>query len=477
MPICLLSKFPVFTEFMATINKGGTSYENVLLAMQNAADVTVNFGRSGTWGKNINKFVPFFNASVQGASKGVRRFTETKGAKQWINLIFKATVLGVLPSVINNLVYDDDDEYAIIDDRTKYTYYLFKVGNGKWFKIPKGRVLSIFGGLATNVINEAKNKDVQWGEYFNVAKDQVGPVSVAEGNIISPFLRVDLFDKESPGETWYGANIESQRLQNYAPSERYDERTDVASKWIGSKTGLSPKKINNIIDSYTGVVGDFLLPALTPQAERNPVETKFVLDSVTSNKLSGEFYDTLDELKYDRNSQNPTEGSDLTFSYMNTVASEISDLNKKIREIENDQSLTNKAKLARTRKTKQEINNLEQNALETYKKYMEVSAKYSNLKYDEAKVQTNKEVFGSEYALKKYDKGVYEKASKLSTKGVDYDEYYNAYFAQKNVQGDGTYLSASKRKKSAIDAANPGMSKTELRALYETFGVSEKVWY
>ena len=66
---------PRLAEFMATVKKGNGSYENLMEGMYNGADVTVNFGRSGTLTKQLNRtFAPFLNPSVQGASKLVRRF-------------------------------------------------------------------------------------------------------------------------------------------------------------------------------------------------------------------------------------------------------------------------------------------------------------------------------------------------------------------------------------------------------------------
>ena len=70
---------PRFAEFLTVYNKEGNTQEGLAKAMYAAADVTVNFGRSGTWGRTMNRtFVPFFNPSVQGFSKMIREFTGAK---------------------------------------------------------------------------------------------------------------------------------------------------------------------------------------------------------------------------------------------------------------------------------------------------------------------------------------------------------------------------------------------------------------
>ncbi|MEG1820568.1 MAG: hypothetical protein RR261_07060, partial [Oscillospiraceae bacterium] len=62
-----VEQIPRFAEFYATVKKGDGSYDNLMQAMHNAADITVNFQRSGSWVKGANATViPFLNASIQG---------------------------------------------------------------------------------------------------------------------------------------------------------------------------------------------------------------------------------------------------------------------------------------------------------------------------------------------------------------------------------------------------------------------------
>ena len=124
-----IEQAPRLAEFMATLDSLNRepTYDDLMTAMYNSADVTVNFGRSGTWGKTINSsFVPFFNPAMQGASRMVRRFTETKGIAEWSSLIIRVAVLGILPSLFNEMMYDDDDDYKKLLDSQKDLNYLIK---------------------------------------------------------------------------------------------------------------------------------------------------------------------------------------------------------------------------------------------------------------------------------------------------------------------------------------------------------------
>ena len=480
-----LEQAPRLAEFMATVKKGDGSMNNLMEAMHNAADVTVNFGRAGTLGKTLNQnFVPFLNPGIQGFDKMVRRFTETKGAKEWAKLIVRCGVLGIAPAIINALMYRDDDEWEDLKDSDKDVNYLIKLGDGKWLKIPKGRTLSLMGIAADRIGDVIRGEEVDLGSTITTAMNQVAPANPLENNIMAAWVDADLFNASSPGRTWYGSDLESQRLQGYEPGERYDERTDVFSKWLGGVLNLSPKKINYLLDQYSGVVGDFVLPLLTPQAEQNPFAKAFVLDSVTSNEINGEFYDKADEITYAKN------GGDgamtLVSRFWNKQAGAVSDVYTQIREIENNAELSNKEKREQVREAKAILNGIQKNALEVLPEYEAAVRRYytggSSEELDLAYRKANREVFGAEYALQMYDKNVYDKASGLVKKGISYNAFYNAYFAQRDVGGtpDGkggtVYLSSSRNKKAAIDQAASGLSAEKRRILYEAFGVSEKVW-
>ena len=486
----MVEQAPRFAEFMAVLEKEGRTYEGIQKAMLAAADVTVNFGRGGTATQFLNRtFVPFLNPAVQGADKLVRRFAETKGAKEWMGLIGRLVLLGIGPALLNELLYDDEEEYQMLNDRDKENNFVFPIGDGIWVKVPKGRALSVFGSAAQRGLRAIKGEKDAFNGFISQAYEQVGVPDPLTNNIFSQVRNADLLDPESPGKTWYGSDIEPQRLQGLPVAERYDEKTDELSKWLGKQLNVSPKKINYLLDNYSGVIGDFLLPYSTPQAERGgifaPVVSAFSIDSVTNNKLSGEFYDKLDELEQAKNSSNPTAGAAAAYRYMNSVASEISGNNKEIREIQADTTINDKEKLEKVRKLRTTNNTLFKEALDSVPAYMEVAGKsgvVSDKELDKVYLDTNRKQFGAEYALEKYNKKVYEKAQKANKSLISYEAFYDAYFAQKDVTGDKDKngktiaLSESGNKKLAIDKATPGLTQKQREVLYDMFDVSKSVW-
>ena len=443
---------PRLAEFIATVKKAenaeaGVTMDTLMEALYNANDITTNFGRSGTIGKWLNaNLVPFLNTSIQGFDKMLRQLGETKGFKSWANLAAKAALLGIAPAVINQFVYGDEDDWDKIKQRDRDVYYLFKIGDGKWLKIPKGRALSLAGMAANRTIEAARGEQIDVLDTLNTAISQTAPSNPLENNILQAWMDADLLDKDSPGKTWYGSDIESQRLQNYAPGERYDQSTDKLSKFLGQATGLSPAKINYLLDQYTGVVGDILLPMITPSDTSipglAPVASAFTLDTAYSNRTSGDFYETLDQLTYAKNKEDANGYETVVYRFFNKQADAVGEINAAIREIEADEALSDAEKRELVRAQYQIRNSVEEQALDQVAAYQAAAEKHYEAsdkedeedKIEEAYREANREIMGAEYALKTYSKEVYERAAALQEDGVSYDTFFDLYFENRDTE-------------------------------------------
>ena len=478
-----MEQAPRLAEFMAVMESGDGSMESAMDAMLAAADVTVNFGRGGTWGKMLNaNYVPFLNPGIQGFDKMVRYATQSRSGKQWLMMAARAAALGIAPSLINALLYHDDEEWEELRDSDKDTNYMFKLKDGLWLKIPKGRELSVLGIAADRVGDALQGEEVDIRATLNTMANQVAPANPLNQNILKAAYDTQLFDPSSPGRTWYGGDIEGQRLQNYAPEERYDSSTDVVSKAIGGALNLSPKKLNYLADQYTGVVGDIVLPLLTPQAERDMFSKAFTVDSISSNELSGKFYEKSDELTYAKNGGDAVAA--VVSRYWNSISSDVSKLYGEIRDVENS-DLSNREKKEQVQELQRQINAIQREALATVDQYTE--AVESSLFGDDddaadfAYRETNREVFGAKSALETYNKDVYAKAQEAAKNGVSYEAYYDYYFATKDIEGDkdasGKTIPGSKREKVLAEINAMDLTVEQKNALYYASGYAESTLY
>lgn len=433
---------PRFAEFLSYLEKHGRSQDSIIEAVNRAAEITTNFGKGGEAGKFLNRtFVPFLNPGIQGANKMLKTALGRNGAKACMKLwILGAGVLGLGVRALNDLLNGDDEDYENVRDNAKDTNWLIPIGDGKYIKIPMGRDASSLGIIASRLIGMAHGDKVDWGDAASTIINQSAPSNPLKTNILAAWLDADLLDAESPGKTWYGGDIESKRLQNLAPGQRFDEDTDYFSKWLGGVLNVSPKKINYILDQYSGVVGEYVLPLITPSKNKSIVSTftsNFVLDGVTQNSLSSDFYSTSDKIKY---AKNGGDGSMAVVSrFWGRQSDAVSDLNAALRELENDTTIPNKEKQEKIREAKAVIGGVQKNALEVLEEYKAAARKYytgdSETEIKRAYREANREVFGAEYALQVYDKKIYERAVATKKAGVDFDTYYDAYFATRGTDG------------------------------------------
>lgn len=315
------------------------STETIETAARNASDITLNFSRNGVIGKALNAgFVPYFNPSIQGLSKTIRMFTENKaeGMKSLMNFGMKLGVITMLPGAINEIACRGNRDYQNLATREKDANFFIPFGDdGKFIKVPKPRENSVLAepvgyglryflekasigeikapGLDANgVIKEGEYS--QWkdlGQMFLSARENIGPVDPFKDNLVSPIIRL------AQNKTWYGGSIESvgevigKKEGEIKNSDIYDDTTSATALWIanqkigGKKVSdiahMSPKKIDDFMDSYFGIVYDLTISQTSDRAkaertlQNNPVASQFIKDSVFSNKNGTELWAEFDK--------------------------------------------------------------------------------------------------------------------------------------------------------------------------------------
>lgn len=449
----IVEQLPRLSEFISTLEDGKSLNE----ALYNAAEITTNFKRGGDITKAINRNgANFLNASIQGLDKQFRNFSRENGAKGYVNLLVKATVMGVAPAVLNHILLKDDDEYKKLSDYIKDEYYLFKKADGNFAKIPKGRVLSIFGSAARRTLETAEGEKDSWKGFKDTVVNQIAPNNPLEDNILAPVIAV------KNNKTWYGGDLVSSRLQKELPKNQYDETTDNLSKWLGAKLNVSPKKINYLIDQYSGGIGDILLPAITPQAKKNVIVDKFTADSVFKNKYPGKFYETLEKQTQIANDSFATDEDQLQLKYLNSVSKEMGDLYKEKRKIQMS-NISNKEKTAKVREIQEKINTLAEKGLSNYNTGIKTKNSYK--------------AGGENYY--KDGKGEWQKLDDDELKGglsvdtyADYKQKVYKETQSKRESGKLTKTQSLKDKDKLEILLNSNYSSKEKSAIYENYILS-----
>ena len=369
----LMELAPRYAEFKASLKNGATIQE----AMYNAREVTTNFSRGGVIAKALNRNgFTFLNASIQGFDKFIRNFSGENGAKGVANSLLKAAMFGVAPAVFNELVFgwgdDKDEEYEALPSYIKDNYYLIKMSNGEFIRIPKGRMLSVFGSAARRTLEMAQGDEDAFKGYLSNVNNQIGINNPEENNIFAPMIQA--FGSKN-GNAWYGGDIVPTRLQDKPTGEQYDESTDKLSIWLGEKTGISPYKLNYVLDQYTGGIGDLILPYMTEESNTSaegigralaPIKDQFVVDSTYDNKYVSNFYSKKEEITTKANGSKATDEDQLQKKYLDSISKQMTELYAEKREIQSNPDLSKTEKYEKATEIKKEINRLAKEGLENY---------------------------------------------------------------------------------------------------------------
>lgn len=316
-------------EFRKLLN----SKDDVAEAMYRAKDVTLNFDRSGWLGAKINRgVVPFFNPAIQGLDKLGRKLITDNikygggkiAAGDTIRAFLKTgvalTSMVAFPTyawdkLFGDYINGEVEGYEKQSDYNRYAYYLLPVGDGKFVKIPKTRELASLQAPIDFVYDNMKfGSGSTWQRLFGdqsfrdlksmgrISWEQVGTVNPLTDNIISPAVNT------YRGKTWYGGDIESFEDQKYREEGKlyriWDEDTSGLAKYIGKQFNMSPKKVDNILDSYTGIFYDMVLKQTSaknslkgesPQSAAVQIlssqfSTNFMVDSVFQNANKSDYY-------------------------------------------------------------------------------------------------------------------------------------------------------------------------------------------
>ncbi len=293
--------------------------ETIDRAIRNANDITLNFSRSGYKSKALNSgLVPYFNPSIQGLSKLVRMFSEGKASKTLLNFAAKLGAITIAPAMLNELLLKNDENYQALPTREKDNNFFIPMGDGKYIKIPKPRENAVLAepfeyGLRWFLNKSEYGSMDEMKQMFKTGLDNIGVVNPFTDNLFSPILST------LRNKTWYGGDIESAyEIENFDTKDRYDEGTTAVAIWLGQTPvakamKLSPKKIDNIMDSYLGMIYDFGI-SQTSQKNRgsiglknNPFVNQFIKDSVFSNKESTKFWDNFSQMEKGINSKSLTD--------------------------------------------------------------------------------------------------------------------------------------------------------------------------
>ena len=320
-------------------------------AARQAREANLDFQRAGTWGREANSVIAFFNAGVQGTDKILRAFRQRPGAS-----LGKAFLYITLPSLLawalNHKDEESSEEYRQIARWKKDLAWCVKMG-GRWWTIPKPPLLGqVFGSLVERGLDSVFDKDpVAMKGFADTLVDQAVPNLMP--TVFLPALEAYVnynFFRDQP--------VIPRGKEKLPPELQYGPETSGVAKWAGEKTGTSPYKVDHLIRGYTGTVGGELAKIpdrLFDSGDRpeeywteKPFVRSFFVDPGRTNEYIRRFYELANRTETAKNgylARGKTERTekvdkDVVFAKMfQKVRRDLSEINGAIAAAQEDKSL------------------------------------------------------------------------------------------------------------------------------------------
>ena len=314
----LIELGPRFATYKVLRQNGLGSQE----AFYEAMDITVNFRRGGTFGREVNKVVPFFNASVQGLDKFRRWITaeDVSGAGRkkvvairTISYIAASAALAAIVYALNNGDDEEEKNYEQLSNFTKNSYWSFPLGDGKYLTIPKPREIAVLSSFFETCMEYGiGDNDHAFDEFYAYAADNFLPPIASDfakgdlAGVIGNFGIVGVGSYMVANRDFLGRPIVSSGLQNLEPKDQYTDRTSKIAYWVGRAFNVSPQMVDYFFNSVLGGWWK-TQKALFPVGKENVdvtlgIQNSYVKDNQYSTDLVNWMYDKADASKKAKNS-------------------------------------------------------------------------------------------------------------------------------------------------------------------------------
>lgn len=299
-------------------NKDNISFSDIeeeikMRAKLDAQNVNLHFDSGGTVSKALSKAgVRFFNAGTLGLDKFITHVGNgVKTPKGAGSLMLEFVAVGVSTALANRLINGDDEDYDKLPYYYKNNYFMIKLDDGQYLRVPKGRVQALYNVLfeyASGIRTEDDAKT--YAESLYSAFDQaVLPPDLGNANPFAGFIQA-LNNEDAFGNEIYSNTYDSNTKKVIKSGEH------ILSSYFGRYGRIA----NDIIDgatgegSYSDILGEF----------------DFYKDTTKANRHLSTVYNIRDYYQYKKELKTTNDKAEKKYintgiSALNSISSEIND--------------------------------------------------------------------------------------------------------------------------------------------------------
>ncbi|SCX75989.1 LPD38 domain-containing protein [Desulfoluna spongiiphila] len=243
-------------EFIQAGRKGASLTERAY----QSRDISLDFGKAGSWGRYINDLVAFHNAGIQSMAKLHHAF---KRDPQGTAL----RVFGVvtLPSIVINTLFGDDERVKEVPQWERDLYWVLPIGD-YLVRIPKPHEVGIiFGSSFERGLDAMRREDPHaWDGFRNSIMEKFGLS-------ISPTIAEPYIESLTNHSFFTGNNLVPHYMEDVLPEFQRTTYTSATARKISSVIArgaealgydhgegtVSPIMIDNLVQSWTAGMGRY----------------------------------------------------------------------------------------------------------------------------------------------------------------------------------------------------------------------------
>lgn len=444
------TRFRVFEKNLEYYRRNGMAETDARIqAALQSRDATQDFSRTGNITREINQLIPFSAARVGSAYT----FAEKVKANPK-RVASRMAVLMAISMAIKAIGYDDK-EIEELNQRKKDDNFVFKIGDQIiTIKKPQGILRSIINlgeyiqDLFTGHIEEGKEGErlVEWVTNSIMDNMPADSVTGLVPNMIAPVVE-NAINKD----LYYNSDIVKSYDLELPDSEQYYDYNSQLAIWLGKIFNYSPAKIDNLISGYFAGLGTSVTnvidwisgkTGISPEEpdnglEDNAVGKRFFVNVNTNSQSVDEIYSLKTDLTKKANGGTITAEEKKQLEAVTEAISNISKLNKQVKEIKADLSMSGKEKAEQIEILQQQKVDTARQALGKELLYSENQERIEDTKFYPTRdsLSQNKrtltltpemkkeyEELASEYYKKYEQQGLYseEKLEQLKSKAKEY---------------------------------------------------------
>ena len=431
------TRFEVFKKNYEYYKSKGTSeMDTRILSALESRDATQDFSRMGTFSKEVNKVIPFSAARIGGIYTFAEK-VKTKPKQTGMRI----AILTAIAMGIKAMGYDDK-EIEELNQRKKDDNFVLKVGDDVvTIKKPQGLLRSIINlaeyiqDLATDHIEEGKEAERLGNWIKNAIMDNM-PADDVTG--LAPNALTPLIENAINKDFYYNTDIVKGYDLEKPDSDQYYDYNSQLAIWLGKIFNYSPAKIDNLISGYLGGLGtnitdimDYSLGKMgvipeQPEmgAEDNAIAKRFIVNVNSNSSSIDEIYNRKTELTKLQNGGTISSEEEKELENIKSALSNISDLNKQIKEIKRDLTMSGTEKAEKIKELQQEKTDTARNALgkELISSKNETNIKSTQFYPDNVLKKNGYSLELSPEQKKEYEEYAYNFFNKYENQGLYNDE-------------------------------------------------------